>query len=464
MLSPPSNVDNAKSSPRVIKKVKVEVVVRSFAKGYDKHERVVKLWSIAKQFDKNVVLCPIIEEPLPVLRSDNEIRTCLLYRYFQDRMPVRKQPPSVLQGFLTFGITMDENDFFAAMKDWANSYGHDFQRTDRSANTVVAGFLINMSLTTSKLDAEASIRRTKEYALNGKPNFHIRISSVYGKSINGGPDRAPAWCIECEREDIDSTVQLCQTLFTGNNKQFPSNIRGAIYLPTRSLPVGHHARQSYILGQLAYLNSEMTVTCYGLQNIQNMVRLQKDPTIQTSLEDVLMSIPAVNGKLFRSADMTSTEEAKVFLKFDEINLSSWNHRRGALVSLLKSIVLPEDHCRVFMTVEGELSFSDPWKKVKDGKPMKNVFDIPKASSIAYTTAMLQKLPCGVPEQVTVKKRVFGGTARRSEEALVDLTGGETPVSSPNHKVQVVEQRVVERKGEMPVEEISSPTVGGEQAY
>ena len=78
-----------------------------------------------------------------------------------------------------------------------------------------------------------------------------------------------------------------------------------------------------------------------------MVRLQKDPTIQTTVEDVLMSIPAVNGKLLHSADMTSTDEAKVFLKFDEHNLSSWEHRCEELASLIKSIVFPEDYGRVF---------------------------------------------------------------------------------------------------------------------
>lgn len=436
-LSPTSLPTSVKSSPRVIKHVKVEVVVRNFAKSFDKHERAVKVWSIAKQFDKNVVLCPIVEEPLPVLRSENDIRNCLLYKYFKDRVPAKKQAPSVLQGFLVFGITIGENDFVAAMKDWANSYGHDFARTDRTASTVVVGFLIHMSLTTSKLDAEASIRRTKEFVKLGKPEFHLRIALVYGKSIIGGPDKAPAWCIESSSEEVDSVVQLCQTLFTGNNKQFPSSIRGAFYLPTCSLPIGHHARQSYILGQLAYLNSELTVTCYGLQNIRNMVRLQKDPTIQTSLEDVLMSIPAVNGKLFRSVDMTSTDDVKLFLKFDEINLSSWNHRRSGLTGLLKSIVLPEDYSRVFLS-EDDLSFSDPWRKVKDGKPMKNVFDIPNASSIAYTAAMLQKLPV-IPE--SIKKRGYEGLVAAPAENLVDLTAGDTPVSSPNHKVQVVEQGV-----------------------
>jgi len=44
---------------------------------------------------------------------------------------------------------------------------------------------------------------------------------------------------------------------------------------------------------------------------------------------------------------SSTDEAKVFLKFDEHNLSSWEHHRKELASLIKSIVLPEDYGRVF---------------------------------------------------------------------------------------------------------------------
>ena len=420
-LSPTSLLPNTKSSPRMIMKVKVDLVVRNFSKSFDKQERVVKVWSVAKKFDKNVVLCPVVDEPLPVLRSDNEIRMCLLYKYFHDKVPAKKQPPSILQGFLVFGITIEEREFMAAMKDLANSYGYEFTRTDRSTTTVVAGFLTNMFLTTSKAVAESSIRQTKEFTLLGKPEFYTRISTVYGKSINGGPDTAPAWCIECARENIDAVVQLCQKIFTGNNKRFPSCIREALYLPTRSLPIGHHARQSYILGQLAYLNSEMTVTCYGLQDIHNMVRLQKDSTIQTSLEDVLMSIPAVSGKLFGSADMTSTEDAKVFLKFDEINMSSWMHRKPTLSDLLQSIILPADYNRVFTNADYSLSFSDPLRKVKDGKPSKNVFDIPDASSVAYATAMMQKLPGGVPENTSAKKRYEQAVnAARRDRAAYEL--------------------------------------------
>jgi len=78
------------------------------------------------------------------------------------------------------------------LKDWANSYGHDVVRTDKAMSSVVAGFLINMSLTTNKTIAESSIKSTGEYRLLGKPELHLRISKVYGKSIYGGPDKAPS--------------------------------------------------------------------------------------------------------------------------------------------------------------------------------------------------------------------------------------------------------------------------------
>ena len=445
-LSPPVSAHLTKSSPFAITKVTMDITMRNCSKNQDKNERVVKLWSVAKKFDKQVVLCPIVNEPLPVLRNDNEIRTCLLYQYFQDRVPARKQQVSYLQGFVTFGITIEENEFLAAMKDWAISYGHDVARTDKTSTTVVAGFLTHMSITTNKTVAEDQLKRTRTYSLLGKPRIYLRVSTVYGKSINGGPDRAPAWCVECAREDIDTVVKLCETVFTGNNKQLASCIRRAVYLPTRSLPVGHPTRQSYIVSQLAYLNSELTVTCHGLADIYNMVRLRQDPTIQTSLEDVLMSVPAVTGKLFRNIDVAVADGTKAFLKLDEINMPSWLHRRNELSLLIQSIILPEDHCRAFSTDDKTLTFSDPWRKIKDGKPSRNVFDIPNASSLAYAESMLKKLPSYEVTVPAVKKRMHSGRKSGSSNLQeVDLTGEDTSVSSPNHKVQVVEQRAGTRQ-------------------
>jgi len=315
-LSPPPYGQMSTSSPLAIKHVRLEITMRNCAKHMGINERLVKFWSICKKFDNQVVVCPISNELLPALRNDGEIRSCFLNKYFHSRMPARKQHPSVLQGMIILGITTDEKDFVAALKDWVNSYGHEIVRTDRAMSSVVVGFLINMPLNTNKTVAENSIKSTREYRLLGKPDLYLRLSKVYGKSSHGGPDAAPAWCVECAKDDLDAVVKLCETIFTGSNNMLPSCLRAACYLPTKSIPVGHPARQSYIRGQLAFLSSELTVTCHGLQDIYNMVRLQKDPTIQTTVEDVLMSIPAVNGKLFRSADMTATEETKVFLRFD----------------------------------------------------------------------------------------------------------------------------------------------------
>ena len=440
-ISPPSYQSVMKSSPVGIRKVKVELLVRGFAKNYPKNERMVKIWTTAKRFDKQVVLCPVVNEPLPVLRTDNEIRYCLTFQYFQDRYSSRRQHPSTLAGYMTFGVTIDEDDFLLAMKDWATSNNYDLNRTDRTEMTVSAGFLTIMPLTSCKEDVEAGFRSVPEYANEGRPDIHVRISTVYGKQSNASSEKAPAWCVECKREELESVVRLCQTIFTGNNPRLPSFMRKAFYLPTRSLPIDHQARQTYIAGQLAYLQSELTVTCDGLQDISSMVRLQSDPTVQTSVEDLLLSITAVNGKLLRSVVRVSREDTKVFLIFDESNLRAWAFRQKTLADVLKHLVYEEDHGRVFRNQQGVLGFSNAWRKFKNEKISKNLVDIPNAQSVAYIECMMQKLPDFGNIQPYLKKRGHGSVAKPKAPAEIDLTeDGATPVSSPSHKVQVVEQR------------------------
>lgn len=79
--------------------------------------------------------------------------------------------------------------------------------------------------------------------------------------------------------------------------------------------------------------------------------------------------------------------------------------------------------------------------MKDGKPTKNLFDVPNESSIAYVAKILKKLPQEGVAQTQAKKREHGdidSTGKVVDE--VDLTMDDSPVGSPNHKVQVVEQR------------------------
>jgi len=440
-MSPPDYSRLPTSSPKAIKHVKLEVSIGGFTKHYAKTERIVKLWSIAKRFDKNVVLCPIVSEPLPVLRSDNEIRSCLLFQYFQDKYSGKRQHHSIISGYLTFGITVEEQDFLAAMKDWAASHNHEVNRTDRSAMTVSAGFIIRMPLTACKPDAENGIKSTPEYERAGRPELYIRVSTVYGKQSDSSTDKAPAWCVECNREDLDTVINLCQSILTGKNPRLPSSMRGSFFLPIRSLPIDHPARRSYIAGQLAFLRSELTVTCRGLQDPSNMVRLRTDTTIQTTVEDLLLSITAVDGKLFRSVDRISPDDPKILLTMDESNLTAWTYRQKTLADMLKALVFEEDHCRVFRTRQAALGFSDPWRKYRDGHIKKNVMDIPSAISIAYAEEVMQKLPDFGTVQPFLKKRMHGSVATGTAKDAIDLTvEGATPVSSPSHKVQVVEQR------------------------
>ena len=174
-----------------------------------------------------------------------------------------------------------------------------------------------------------------------------------------------------------------------------------------------------------------------------MVRLQKDTTVQTTVEDILMSITAVSGKLFRCVEMVAQEANKVFLKFDDKNLQAWAYRQSGLGETLKAIVYPEDYCRVFSNDQCLLAFSEPWRKYRDGKQLKNVLEIPNAKSVAYAESMMKKLPEFGDILPFTKKRVHMPSPKSLATPAIDLTGEKsTPVSSPSHKVQVVEQRSV----------------------
>jgi len=172
-----------------------------------------------------------------------------------------------------------------------------------------------------------------------------------------------------------------------------------------------------------------------------------------------MLLKGTRGSLLRSID--KTVDGKVFLKLDAENLSAWNVCMQGVEEHLRLAVYPDDHTLVFRGEEQTLTFSDPWLKFKDGQLTRNVLDLPCKASLAYVERCQAKF---TPKNVTpgIKKRAHSNvssdgtltttsttttqfTAERRvavTEVAIDLTEEDgKPASSPNHKVQIIEQRV-----------------------
>jgi len=177
--------------------------------------------------------------------------------------------------------------------------------------------------------------------------------------------------------------------------------------------------------------------------------------------------------LFRSVDRTI--EGKVFLKLDASNLSAWEVRKPQLGHHLRNLVHPDDHALVFSNESQDLSFSDPWQKYKDGQLSKNVMNLPCKASLAYVDRYKEKFATpGFQLPPILKKRAHStvssdspstfataatasstssATSTRSiavknsvNASVIDLTENQyATISSPNHKVHVVEQRAYQEQ-------------------
>mmetsp|Transcript_3105 Transcript_3105/g.4648 ORF Transcript_3105/g.4648 Transcript_3105/m.4648 type:complete len:448 (-) Transcript_3105:21-1364(-) len=236
--------------------------------------------------------------------------------------------------------------------------------------------------------------------------------------------------------------------FYGENVNLPSALRESLYFPSRSFPPNSPTRLSYITSQHDFLSSDRAVTCEGLNNIYNMVRLRNDPTKRASVDDILMRLTGTTGPLFRSIDKTA--DSKVFLKLDVANTDAWTVRRKQVETFLKTAVHPDDHPLVFSTPAQQLGFSDPWAKFVNGRLTRNILEIPSQDSIEFAIRCSDKLHA--TQIGSIKKRMHASVSTDTTAsttstmsthltpAMIDLTEDSKPASSPTHKVQVVEQR------------------------
>eukprot|EP00590_Aulacoseira_subarctica_P004557 CAMPEP_0172417124 /NCGR_PEP_ID=MMETSP1064-20121228/3636_1 /TAXON_ID=202472 /ORGANISM="Aulacoseira subarctica , Strain CCAP 1002/5" /LENGTH=355 /DNA_ID=CAMNT_0013155243 /DNA_START=756 /DNA_END=1823 /DNA_ORIENTATION=- len=168
-------------------------------------------------------------------------------------------------------------------------------------------------------------------------------------------------------------------------------------------------------------------------------------------------------------------EGKVFLKLDASNLSAWEVRKTQLGSHLRNLVHSDDHAFVFSNESQELSFSDPWQKYKDGQLSKNVMNLPCKASLAYVDRYKEKFATpGFQLPPILKKRAHSTVSSDSPStfataatvsstssatstqsfavknsvnaSVIDLTENQyATISSPNHKVHVVEQRAYQEQ-------------------
>ena len=264
-------------------------------------------------------------------------------------------------------------------------------------------------------------------------------------------------CCEVERSKVSEFEKICESLFFGENLSLPSSIREAYFFRSRLFAATDPVRLTYIAGQRDFLTSERTITCDGLANIYQVVHLRSDPTYTSTIEDLVLLVQGTKGPLFRSLDRTVEE--KVFLKIDVSNLGAWMVRKDQLGDHLKNLVHPDDHALIFRYESQELTFSEPWQKYKDGQLIsKNVMKLPCKASLAYVDRYKEKfITQGPPLPPTIKKRAHStvssensatqatsttssSTQARTSTSIIDLTETQFQVSSPNHKVHVVEQR------------------------
>ena len=469
-------------APQGFEKIRFECHIGRFSRDSNRTERILSLFEIAKRYDKNVCLCPSGKEPHPVLYSPRDIKQSRIYRYFQDKPGAQKPKyANSLYGYVVFGVTGDVEDFVAAMKDWAVSNRHELIRHGVQSTSVIAGFITHASLTLNRDDAVAAIKKTEEWVRAGCPEFSLQVRTLW--SAGGADAKVPAICCDCERDKLAEFVQMCETLFFGENLSLPASLREVYFFNSRSFPAASPTRRTYIAEQRDFLASDRTVTVGGLGDVYQDVRLRSDPQYSSTIEDVIMLMRGTSGPLFRSMDRTV--DGKVFLKLEDTNLSAWAVRQGQLADHLRTIVHPDDLSLVFREDSQELSFSDPWIKFKDGQMARNVVDMPSRASLEYVDRCKAKFAtAGVVPGSAVKKRAHSnvssdGTAttysttstnatprfhttppQDANLAPIDLTRDERQAgSSPSHKVHVVEQRTYQG-GDSPLSSIAgsmSPT-------
>ena len=357
-----------------------------------------------------------------------------------------------LYGYIVFGVTTDVEDFVLAMKEWAASNRHEVNRHGVPSASVIAGCLTHGSLTINRDICIAAIKQMPEWKAAGEPEFSMKVATLW--SSGGADAKVPAIFLECDRFKVKEFIQMCETLFIGENLALPTALQGVYFFPSRSFSSTSPMRLTYIAEQRDFLASDRTVTCEGIGDIYQYVRVRTQPSVLASVENILMLLKGVRGPLFRSMD--KTVDGKVFLKLDVVNIGAWGVCKDKIAEHLRMSVHPDDHALVFSEDTQDLNFSEPWMKFKDGQLARNVIDLPSKASVDYANRCHAKFANQTPQGI--KKRAHSNVSEsttttatsdstistngRVSIAAIDLTSADqNSAASPNHKVHVVEQRL-----------------------
>jgi len=220
-------------------------------------DRILSVFDVARRFDKSVCLCPSGKEPNSVLYGPKDIKHSRLHRYFQDKPGAQNgKNANNLYGFIVFGITGEVDDFELAMRDWAIGQRHELVRHGVASNSLIAGFLVQISVTVNREECMKAIKNTPEWIVAGQPDFSIKISTLW--STGGAGTKVPALCFECDRTMLDPFVRMCEALFYGDNVTLPTAIRACVFFPSRSFAPNHQVRLTYITSQQEFLSNERT--------------------------------------------------------------------------------------------------------------------------------------------------------------------------------------------------------------
>jgi hypothetical protein len=134
----------------------------------------------------------------------------------------------------------------------------------------------------------SAIRNTSEWRAAGCPEFSLKVSPLW--SSGGADAKVPAICCECERSKVADFEKMCETLFFGENLSLPSAIREAYFFPSRKFAANDPARLTYIGGHRDFLTTEKSVTCGGLGNMYQEVRLRRDSQYSSTIEDLILLV------------------------------------------------------------------------------------------------------------------------------------------------------------------------------
>jgi hypothetical protein len=331
------------------------------------------------------------------------------------------------------------------MRDWALGHKHELVRHGVASNSLIAGFLVQISVTVNREECMKAIKLTPEWLAAGKPDFSMKISTLW--STGGAGTKVPAVCFECDRTMVDQFVKMCEALFFGDNVTLPAAIPACIFFPSRSFAPNHQVRLTYITSQQEFLSNERTVTCAGLGDIYQTVRLRCDPSKRAIIEDIILHLTGAAGPVLRSID--KTVDGKVFLKLDATNLDAWAIRRAELGDYLRHAVYPADHGLVFSNDTQVLAFSEPWSKYVNGRLSRNILEIPSQDSIMFAGRCAEKLKmsgqvgglkkrvhASVSSEGTLSTSSLSTPTATSQPVPIDLTGDGKPSASPTHKVLV----------------------------